>query len=264
MVSQSFPRRLFSSNHEVPWVLAHRGASALETENTLAAFRRAMAEGADGVELDVQRCATGEVMVFHDDDLARLAGRPERIDQLPLRDLREVRLLRGGEIPTLEEALAACGPEALVNIEIKCTALFPAGCRAQVDGVVEVVDRAGARDRVLVSSFSPGVIWWWRKVRPTVPCGLLFERPKPFHRPWPLRTDILLPLLQPAAVHPEDGLCSRESVDGWRRRGYSVNVWTVDTPERIAALAAMGASAIITNDPARARAALASTRPLTR
>jgi len=68
-----------------------------------------------------------------------------------------------------------------------------------------------------------------------------------------------LPLLRPAAVHPEQGLCSATAVRDWRRRGYCVNVWTVDEPGRIEALAALGVSAVITNQPARALAALALT-----
>jgi glycerophosphoryl diester phosphodiesterase len=269
MVSQSLRRRTFFPAHgegplviplTIPLIIAHRGASALETENTLAAFLRAMSEGADGVELDVQRCATGEVVVFHDDDLVRLAGRPERIGQLSLERLREVRLLRGGEIPTLAETLEACGSSALVNIEIKHAGLLPGGCSALVDSVAEVVARADAGQRVLISSFSPGAIWRWRKVRPDVASGLLFERPRPFHRPWPLRTDLLLPLLHPHAVHPEQTLCTSKSVARWRRQGYAVNVWTVDAPDRIAALADMGASGIITNDPKTARSALTLTR----
>ncbi len=241
-------------------ILAHRGASAHETENTLAAFRRAMADGADGVELDVQRCQTGEVVVFHDDDLARLVGRPERIARLPLVEVRDVRLLSGGEIPTLAEALEACGPTALVNIEIKHAGLLPRGCHALVHAVAEAVDRAEAGWRVLVSSFSPGAIWLWRKIRPEVACGLLFERPRLFHRPWPLRADVLLPLLRPLAVHPEHTLCTRDNVVRWLRLGYAVNVWTVDDPIRVAALAALGVCGIVTNDPAKVRSALALTR----
>ena len=241
-------------------ILAHRGASALETENTLGAFRRAMVEGADGVELDVQRCGTGEVVVFHDDDLTRLAERPERIGHLPLNAIREVRLLRGGEIPTLAEALDACGPAALVNIEIKYSGTFPKGCRALVAGVADVVARADAGQRVIISSFSPGAVWLWRKIRPDIACGLLFERPQPFHRPWPLRTDFLLPLLRPLAVHPEESLCTYARVARWRARGYAVNTWTVDAAQRVGALADMGVSGIITNDPAGARAALTLTR----
>lgn len=239
-----------------PLLLGHRGASAHVTENTLPAFQRAIADGADGVELDVQRCLTGEIVVFHDDDLSRLAGRPERVADLPLQALREIRLSGGGEIPTLAETFEACGPDALVNVEIKYDGYWPSGCAALVAGASEVIARVGARGRVLVSSFSPAAIWLWRRHHGDVPCGLLFEPPRPFHRPWPLRADCLLPLLQSEAVHPEHGLCTPETVRRWHHRGYAVNVWTVDDPGRLRRLADMGVDAIITNDPAAARAAL--------
>ena len=229
-----------------------------ETENTLPAFRRALREGADGVELDVQRCATGEVVVFHDDDLGRLAGRPEAIRQLPLSVLRDVRLRGGGSIPTLEEAIDACGPDALLNIEIKHAGIRIAGCRPLVAGVAGLVKKTRAEARTLISGFSPAVVWLWRRQCPDVPCGLLFERLRPLHRPWPLRTDWLSPVLRPAALHPAADLCSSEAVARWHARGYWVNVWTVDEPARIESLAAMGVDGIITNQPARARATLAA------
>ncbi len=237
-------------------LLGHRGASAHVTENTIPAFRRALEGGADGVELDVQRCLTGEIVVFHDDDLLRLAGRPERIVELPMQALREVRLRGGGEIPTLAEVFEACGRDALVNVEIKYDGCSPWACAALVDGASREIARAGAQSRVLVSSFSPAAIWLWRRQHGDVPCGLLFEKPRPFHRPWPLRTDCLLPVLCPEAVHPERGLCSPTAVRRWHRRGYAVNVWTVDEPGQLRRLADMGIDAIITNDPAAARTAL--------
>ena len=238
-------------------LLGHRGASAHVTENTLPAFQRALADGAHGVELDVQRCLTGEVVVFHDDNLSRLAGRPERVVDLPLQALREIRLRTGrGEIPTLAETFEACGPDALVNVEIKYDGYLPSGCAALVAGTAEVIARAAAQGRVLVSSFSPAAIWLWGRHHGDVPCGLLFEKPRPLHPPWPLCADCLLPVLRAQAVHPDHGLCSAEKVQSWHRRGYTVNVWTVDDPGRLRQLGDMGVDAIITNDPAAARAAL--------
>jgi glycerophosphoryl diester phosphodiesterase len=253
---RSWPRFRDDLAQTGPLLLGHRGASAHVTENTLPAFRRALADGADGVELDVQRCLTGEIVVFHDDDLSRLADRPERIPDLPMRTLREIRLRAGGEIPTLAEALEACGPDALVNVEIKYDGYLPSGCAALVAGTSEVIARAGARARVLVSSFSPAAIWLWRRHHGDVPCGLLFEKPRPLRPPWPLRTDCLLPVLRAQAVHPDHQLCTAEQLWRWHRRGYAVNVWTVDEPVRLRQLADMGVDAIITNDPAAARAAL--------
>ena len=146
-----------------PLVLGHRGASARETENTAAAFRRARTDGADGVELDVLLSATGEVMVFHDDDLARLAGRPERIADLPYRALRDVQLPGGTTIPTLEEALEACGPDLLVNVELKANELGFGPMAALVEAVAEVIARTDSARRVLVSSFNPWAVHLWTR-----------------------------------------------------------------------------------------------------
>jgi len=235
-----------------PLVLAHRGASATAVENTVEAFARARADGADGVELDVLRCASGEVVVFHDDDLGRLAGRPERVADLTLESLREVPLRGGGRIPTLEEALQACGPEMLVNVELKAgrgTSLR--ALAALVAGVEALIARAGAA-RILVSSFSPLALYLWRRRAPAVRAALLFERQAPL----PLRRAWAAPVLRPFALHPEAALCTPARVALWHARGYAVNVWTVDDPARLRALRDMAVDGVICNDPRAARAAL--------
>src|SRR5512138_1004030 len=103
-----------------PLVLGHRGASADAPENTLAAFRLAVDQGADGVELDVWRCATGEVVVHHDADTRRTAGERVRIDRATWAELRALDVgawkgapFRGERIPTLAEVLEAA-PSVLV------------------------------------------------------------------------------------------------------------------------------------------------------
>jgi glycerophosphoryl diester phosphodiesterase len=238
----------------MPLVIGHRGASARETENTAAAFRRARTDGADGVELDVLLSATGEVMVFHDDDLARLAGRPERIADLPYRTLREIKLPGGTTIPTLEEALEACGPDLLVNVELKANQLEHGPIAALVEAVTGVVERTGSGARVLVSSFNPWAVRVWMRRAPEVPAALLFERASML----PLRRAWLARWLRPAALNPELVLCTPARVAAWHRSGYLVNVWTVDDAAALAACRRMGVDGVITNDPARARAVLAS------
>jgi glycerophosphoryl diester phosphodiesterase len=239
---------------EGPLVIGHRGASALATETTAAAFRRARADGADGVELDVLLCATGEVVVFHDDDLTRMAGRRERIADLPYAALREVRLPQETNIPTLDEAFEACGPELLVNVELKAAGIGPRAISALVEAVARVVERAGAGGRVLVSSFNPWAVRRWMRRAPAIPAAMLFERDAPL----PLRRAWLAPWLRPFALHPEWVLCNPARVAAWKRRGYWVSVWTVDDPAALRACRSMGVDAVITNDPARSRAALSS------
>jgi len=237
-------------------IIAHRGASAIETENTVPAFARARADGADGVELDVMTCATGEIVVFHDDDLARLGHRPERIDETPFAVLRATTVGKGGQIPTLDEVFEACGPDMLVNVELKIPDRSRAPLAPLVDAVAASIERARAAPRVLVSSFHPWAVRAWMRRMPGVPAGLLFERDAPL----PLRRAWAAAWLRPHALNPEFALCSADRVAGWHRRGYMVNVWTVDDPAALAACRRMGVDGVITNDPAHARAALTAAR----
>ncbi|HEY0712442.1 MAG TPA: glycerophosphodiester phosphodiesterase [Polyangia bacterium] len=236
-----------------PLILGHRGASAREVENTLPAFAQAEAEGADGVELDVFLCASGEIVVFHDDDLQRLAGMPQRVRELSLRELRAVTLLRGGRIPTLAEVFEACGPELLVNVEIKSLGMGDRSLPALVAGVSDVIDHCAAASRVLISSFDPQVVLLWQQLRADVPAALVFEDgigPA-------LGKALTLPFLRPKAVHPEAVLCRPDLVAAWHAAGYLVNTWTVDEPNRLRDLSRVGVDGIITNDPAGALLALA-------
>ncbi|HTE56622.1 MAG TPA: glycerophosphodiester phosphodiesterase [Kofleriaceae bacterium] len=231
-----------------PLVYGHRGASAHALENTMAAFARAQADGADGVELDVRLTADGELVVFHDDDLDRIAGRPERIDQLGWPQLAAVALPGGERVPRLEQVLGETGA-LLVNVEIKSP-----GWRRVRDVVAAVracVARCRARERVLVSSFDPAAVALTR-IATDLRCGLLFHA----RQRRPLRDAWLAPVLRPHALHPERVLVDAGSMARWRARGYQVNVWTVDGADEVRRLAGLGVDAIISNDPAAAAAAL--------
>lgn len=243
---------------EVPLVLAHRGASAEAPENSLLAFRRARELGADGVELDVMRCGSGEVVVFHDDDLWRLGGRHGAIRSLPLAALREVDIGGRACIPTLAEALEEIGPELLVNVELKAperrglshlAALHDDGLAA---AVAESLQRAPRPERFLVSSFDPLLLGRFRRVSPRTASAYLFHH----QLAYPLREAWPAALLKPDALHPEVDLVTAQALRQWHGTGYAVNVWTVDDPREIAWLAALGVDGIITNRPAEARRAL--------
>ncbi len=230
-------------------VLAHRGASHLETENTLEAFARAVALGADGVELDVQRCATGEVVVFHDADLARLAGRPERVVDLPLAELRRLRLEGGGAIPTLAEVYEAVGPRCVVNVELKLDRAWPTGLE---QATCEVVRRAGATGRTVFSCFHPVPLWRLWRLAPGIPRALLFGTEQAL----PLRHGLHALGCPVRRVHAEHTVLDRSSVAAWRRLGVAVFAWTVDDPGRIRHLARLGVDGVITDCPDVARDAL--------
>lgn len=237
-----------------PLVLGHRGASADAPENTLAAFELAVEQGADGVELDVWRCRSGEVVVAHDEDLLRVGGTPLRIPDATLRELRAVDVgawkgprWRGQRLPLLAEVLEAL-PGAIVNVELKSRGHDLALAQA----AAEVIWRARAEARVIVSSFDWRLVAAFRLASPDVPTGLLFDAT----RAWSLRVWAGTRSLRPAAVHPDRALATDARVRAWVARGLAVNVWTVDDPAEAARLARAGATAVISNVPATISRAL--------
>ncbi len=130
-----------------PRVLAHRGLAIAPgiDENTLLAFEAAILAGANYIESDVQVTSDGVAVLFHDDDLARVAGLSKKIAEVTLAELSEITLFLGGAVPTLEQALTRFS-SVNFNLDIKVWgAIAPAA---------EVINRLGVHDRVLVSAFS--------------------------------------------------------------------------------------------------------------
>lgn len=235
-----------------PLVFGHRGAMAREVENTIEAFTLARVEGADGIELDVRACATGEAVVFHDATLARLAGRGHRVEDLSLADLRSVKLNGGRRIPTLDDVIEHVGDSMLINIEIKSPRLFRA--QREVDAALACLERHGDKvvERVLLSSFDPVAVWRVRRRAAHLRTGFLFHKGAPvvLKRAW------VAPFIRPFALHPENVLITEERAQTWRRRGFAINAWTVDDPGRLRALAALGVDIVMANDPGAALTAL--------
>jgi len=240
-------RHLWRADRPLVW--AHRGVSAHATENTLAAFALAADHGADGVEFDVMGCASGEVVVCHDDDLGRLAGRWDRVEHLPWSTLRAIPLRGGGTVPLLTEALEATG-SLLVNVELK--SVHPGRPSPIPAAVAAILAERGVRDRVVVSSFDPVALWQFHLAAPTVPLGFLFELDVP--APW----RAIGGLLGASSLHVQHELCEPAAIAAWRARGFAVHAWTVDDPARLAALAAAGIDGVFSNDPRAARTALAT------
>jgi glycerophosphoryl diester phosphodiesterase len=126
--------------------LAHRGDSRYAPENSLAAMHAALAiAGCDGVEFDVRLSADGVPVLLHDETLARVQGRPERVDELPARTLEDI------GVPSLADALAAIPHRARLDIELK---------GRHDRGVVEVLaaGRGPGLVNAVVSSFDPDTL----------------------------------------------------------------------------------------------------------
>jgi glycerophosphoryl diester phosphodiesterase len=229
-------------------ILAHRGASRVAPENTLAAFVEAANLGADGVELDVHRSADGVPVVHHD---ASALG----IGILAAHSAAEIRRVLPS-VPTLAEALDACAG-MLVNVEVKN---LPGDADHDPEeraaaAVVELLHSRGRRDDVLVSSFSLASIDRVRGLDATIPTALLtlvgFD---------PLDGAAVAADHGHATIHPDVrsivGPVAAALADRATELGMTVNAWTVNSPSEIRRLAAVGIDGVITDVPDVARAAL--------
>ncbi len=231
-----------------PLVIAHRGASAYAPENTLAAFNLAFDMGADGVELDVTLSKDGVPVVIHDDTVDRTTNGHGHIKTMTLAEIQQLDAshkfdaYRGEKIPTLEQVLRAIGTRGIVNIELKSTTLQSDGVEA---ATLAVIEETGATERVLISSFNPFALYRMAQLDPRLPRGLLFAPDLPIY----LRRAWLRPLARPGALHPKSSMIDAAFVRWARRQGYRINTWTVDDPDEMRRLIALGVDGIISNKP---------------
>lgn len=239
-------------------VFAHRGASALAPENTLASFRRAAAEGAAWVELDVDVIGDGTVIVIHDSSLDRTTSHRGSYYDLTAADLAGIdagswfvtedgrRPYAGEPLPTLEAALEVIGEAGMgVNVELKSCEAGAAACRRLVDGVgalLEAHEERAPGSPVLVSSFNPLLLDRVARRRPGTPRALLTENGLLLDD-WRSYVEEL----GAVAVNPGDRTLERGRVEEIRALGYGVNVWTVNSPQRALELFSWGVTGVFSD-----------------
>lgn len=165
---------------KTPLIVAHRGASGNAPENTLAAFRLAIAQGTDMIELDLHQSKDGALVVCHDSKLYRTARVRKTIKQLTLKELKRLDVGRwfhprfsGEAIPTLEEVLKLTKDCVRLNIEIKQGSPFYPDIEERL---VESLEYFQMTDSVLVSSFEDHALEAIRTLNPKISIGLLAER----------------------------------------------------------------------------------------
>ena len=236
---------LWLAARDRPLIIGHRGASAHAPENTLLAFQTAREHGADGVELDVTLCASGEVVVIHDDTVDRITDGKGRVRDLSLAALRRLDAGQGQRIPTLDEVIAFTAdwdPPFLLNIELKPSVALREALAA---AVVDAVRRGGCAARTLFSSFDPLMVRRLAQLAPEVPRGILYHHAMPAF----LRRVWLAPFAPHQFRHPDIGLVTPEEVRRLKAQGKRVNTWTVNDPAQAAYAAACGVHGIIGDSP---------------
>ena len=234
-----------------PMVIAHRGFSGAVPENTLAAFRRAIEIGSDGIELDIQLSRDAKVMVRHDETLKKTTDGRGRLADYTLEELKKLDAgswfdpqFSGERIPTLKEVLDLAEGRVLVNIEIKQPHHGPYPITELADRALKIVKKAGMIQEVVFSSFNPVSLEWIKKKDPRVPVALLF------HGKWNS-----LPQVTQGEKYSQLNLrrtyLTRTKIARIHREGMKVHVYTVNSARELERFVKWGADGIITNYPDR-------------
>ena len=229
-------------------IMAHRGAAGAAPENTLASVDRAIADGTDFVEIDVQETADGEVVVIHDSDLKKIGGVNLKIWDATYEQLQSIDIgswfapeFSGERVPKLEQVLELCRDKAGVNIELK----YYGHDERLEERVVEIVERAGMESQIVVMSLKYDAVQKMRQLRPEWTIGLLSATA--VGNLTRLHADFL-------AVHT--GLVGPSFVRAAHKSGKKVFAWTVNDSIQMSTMITLGVDGLITDEPALARAVL--------
>lgn len=230
-------------------VIAHRGASAAAPENTMAAFTRAIADGADWIELDVQEDAEGVVVVQHDKDFMKAAGNRLNIWEATRADLRDIDVgsffdpaFAQERVPTLRQVLQQVKGRLGVVIELKYY-----GHDHDLEArVIDLVEETGMERDIMVMSLKYDGVRKTAALRPEWTYGLLAT----VSMGDLTRLDVDFLAVNTAAASPS-------LIRNAHRRGMKVYVWTINDPVQMSVMISRGADGLITDEPALARQVIA-------
>ena len=221
----------------------HRGGDEKKTENTLEAFQYSSDLGFTFMETDVQFTKDGEVVVFHDIDLKRIAGLEKKISELSLKEIKSIDLIGGGKIPTLDDLLSSF-KNLRFNIDIKVD--------SAVDKTVDIIKSHDALNRTCLAAFSSTRLNRIRILAGKDACTSMgkLEVSKLIMRSWGLPFD------------KQPGMCAQVPTAQWgipvvtegfieeaHRQDKLVHVWTIDDPEEMRNLIKKSVDGLMTDKP---------------
>ncbi len=233
------------------FVVAHRGASAIAPENTLAAIESAIAAGVPMVEVDVQLTSDGQVVLFHDRTLGRTTSGHGRTNRITYSELSQLDAgswfndtYRGQRVPLLDDALRLLSQHhTYATIEIKATADSGVPIEHQLERIAEIVERCQMTEHVLFTSFHHHWLGVLRRILPTCHTAAIN-----------IPGDRRLPSVIARQVGCEAFVCSLRECTRWRlldatSNGLYVGVYTVNTARQLEQVLRYPVTAIVTNHP---------------
>lgn len=232
---------------KLPRVIAHRGGRKWGPENTLAVFQKCVDAGFHGIELDVHRAKSGELVVLHFDDLAKTTNGKGLVKDMTLARLKKLsagawfsKEFASERVPTLKEVLDLIDGRLVINVEVKNA---PDAYPGIEDDLIELLDAYGHSDKIIVSSFDHALLKRFvARTSGAYKTGLLIN-------------GLVLDLPSYAAEvgteawHPQFVNLRKDQVKLAQRAGIEVNVWTLNEISEWTSAVEMGVDGIVTDDP---------------
>jgi glycerophosphoryl diester phosphodiesterase len=228
-------------------IFAHRGASADAPENTLLAVDTALAQQADGIEIDVHQLGN-DLVVIHDRWVSRTTNGNRPLSEYTIEELQTLDAGQGQFVPTLWQVLQLIQGQCLINIEVKGVHDV-----SLVDVCIKkAVNQLNFKfEQFIISSFNHHLLLAFKSIAPTIKIGALTACT-------PLKHAHFAQELQAYSVNVEISFIDQAFVIDAHRRGLKIFVYTVDEPEDLLKLQAWGVDGVFSNGPAKARLVLAT------
>jgi glycerophosphoryl diester phosphodiesterase len=222
--------------------IGHRGAKGHIAENTIASIHKAIELGADGIEIDVFQCKSGEIVLFHDKTLEKLTNGDGNIEDKNLEELRKLKVLNSSySIPTLEEVLKSIGKDVFLNIELKG--------RNTAEGSLNLIKKYIERNKIefnniLFSSFNWEELKDLRSLSDKVQLALITEQDPLLAIDYALK-------LKAVAINPNYKDLNEQIISKINEKGLKIYTWTVNSKIQIDRLKVLNVNGIITDFPDR-------------
>jgi len=206
-------------------VIGHRGAMGYETENTLASIQKALDLKVDGVEIDVFKCKSGEIVVFHDDELDRLTDGTGPIEDKTFDELQQLTVEGGHKIPLLKDVLNLVNGQCMINIELKGG--NTANAVSKIVNMYLEFDMFAEED-IIISSFNRKELEAFHKKNKNIHIAVLTDIDQD-----PMEALPFAKKLKAKNIHPEASTLTEEMVKNIKKRGFKIFTWFEKEPKSI-------------------------------
>ena len=223
--------------------IGHRGSKGYIAENTLESINHAILLGVDGIEIDIFKCLSGELVLSHENDLKRLTGKSGQLEKLTLNELKKFLVAGKYKIPTLKDVLTIIETPLFVNIELKGLNTAQATSKMISDISTSTL---WSLEHFIVSSFNWDELELFRSVDKNTPVGVLVSKSMSINEAIEFGKNI-----NAQAIHPNFKLLNDKTVKKIKNNGFKIHTWTVNNEDDINFMKKLKVDGMISDYPDR-------------